>query len=56
MEKPSPIPSGEQDFNKININATKNEPNTKILFSIKVPDLILRDSLRILKSNYIKID
>ena len=56
MEKSSPNLSWEQDF-KINIEVDKNEPiNTKILNSIKVPDLILRDSLRILKSKHVKID
>jgi len=56
MEKSSPNLSWEQDF-KINIEIDKNKQlNTKKLNSIKVPDLILRDSLRILKSKHVKIE
>ena len=56
MEKSSPNFNWEQDI-KINADVEKVEfLNTEILNSIKVPDLILRDSLRSLKSMHVKID
>jgi len=56
MEKTSTNFIWEQDF-KLKVEAGKNEPlDTKILNSIEVPDLILRDYLRILKSKHVKID
>ena len=56
MEKASKNSNWEQDF-KISIEIDKNKPcDTKILNSIEVPDLILRDSLRILKSKHIRIN
>ena len=56
MEKSSPKVSWEQDFT-INAEVDQNKhPCTKSINSIEVPDLILRDSLRIVNSNYINID
>jgi len=56
MEKPSTNFNWEQDFKK-DIEVDKNKPlTTKILNSIEVPDLTLRDSLRILKSKHVKIN
>ena len=56
MEKSSPNFNWEQGIN-INADDEKDELLSKeILNSIKVPDLILRDSLRSLKSMHIKID
>ena len=55
MEKSSPNFNWEQDF-KINTEVEKSKPfDTKILNSIEVPDLTLRDKLRILKSKHVKI-
>ncbi|MBY9009441.1 MAG: hypothetical protein KGD74_06215 [Candidatus Lokiarchaeota archaeon] len=56
MEKSSPKFRGEQDF-KINNEVDKNKPlNAKTLNSIEVPDLILRDCLRIFRSKHVKVD
>ena len=45
----------EQDVKK-DIEVDKNKPrNTMISNSIEVPDLTLRDSLRVLKSKHVKI-
>ena len=56
MEKSSPNFNWEQSIN-INADDEKGELlNKEILNSIKVPDLILRDSLRSLKSMHVKID
>ena len=56
MEKSSPKFNWEQDF-KINVEVEKCETQTtKVFNSIEVPDLTLRDNLRISKSNYAKID
>jgi len=55
MEKSSPKFNWEQDF-KINVEVEKCETQTtKIFNSIEVPDLALRDNLRILKSKHVKI-
>jgi len=55
MEKSSPNFNWEQDF-KTNVEAKKSvTQDTKILNSIEVPDLTLRDNLRILKSKHEKI-
>ncbi len=56
MEKASTNSNWEQEF-KISIKVDKNKPcDTKTLNSIEVPDLTLRDSLRILKSKHVKIN
>ena len=55
MEKSSPNFNWEQDI-KISVKSEIIEPlDTKILNSIEVPDLTLRDNIRILKSKHIKI-
>ena len=55
MEKSSPNFSWEQDL-KINVEVEKCETQTTEVFnSIEVPDLSLRDNLRILNSKHVKI-
>ena len=55
MEKPLTNFTWEQDVKK-DVEVDKNKTlNTKILNSIEVPDLALRDSLRILKSKHVNI-
>ena len=55
MEKSSPNFNWERDF-KINVEVEKCETQTtKIFNSIEVPDLTLRDNLRIIKSTHVKI-
>ena len=55
MEKSLTNFNWEQEVKK-DIEIDKNKPlNTKILLSIEVPDLTLRDSLRILKSKHVRI-
>ena len=55
MEKPLTNFNWEQDVKK-DVEVDKNKPLiTKTLNSIEIPDLTLRDSLRILKSKHVKI-